>query len=94
MKLMNNMSIDSLTRMYEQQDFDDLQLNEIRVGLDRGVDVSIYANRIYHWGQMQMIRKGLERHLDISKYADPRMPLNDMIHMYQKLRKQKGVSVK
>ena len=37
MKLMNNMSIDSLTRMYEQQDFDDFQLNEIRVGLDRGV---------------------------------------------------------
>lgn len=94
MKLMNNVSIDALAHMYEQQDFDDFQLNEIRLGLERGVNVSIYADRIYHWGQMQMIRKGLERHLDISKYSDPRVSLNAMIHMYQQLCKQAGVPVK
>lgn len=94
MKLMNNMSIDALIRMYEQQDFDDFQLNEIRVGLEQGVNVSVYENHQYHWGQMQMIRKGLERNLDISKYADPRVPLNDMIQMYEKLCKQKGVPMK
>ena len=94
MKLMNNMSIDTLMCIYEQQDFDAYQLNEIRVGLKRDVNVSIYANRSYHSGQMQMIRKGLEQHIDISKYADPRVPLRDMIQMYQKLCKQKGVPVK
>jgi hypothetical protein len=94
MKLMNNMSIDTLMHIYEQQDFDDFQLNEIRVGLDRGVNVSLYADRVYHWGQMQMIRNGLERNLDVSKYADPRVSLNDMILMYQKLCKQKGVPTK
>lgn len=94
MKLMNNMSVDALMCMYEQQNFDDFQLHEIRVGLGRGVNVSIYANRSYHSGQMQMIRKGLEQHIDISKYADPRVPLRDMIQMYQKLCKQKGVPVK
>lgn len=91
MKLMNNISVDALMRMYEQQDFDEMQLNEISIGLERNVNVSIYADRAYHWGQMQMIRCGLERNLDISKYADPRVPLNDMILMYQKLCKQKGV---
>ena len=94
MKLMNNMSIDALTRMYEQQGFDNYQLNELRVGLERGVDVSIYADRSYHWGQMQMIRKGLEQRLDVSKYADPRVPLKDMIHTYEKLCKQAGISLK
>ena len=94
MKLMNNISVDALMHMYEQQDFSAYQLNEIRVGLRRGVNVSIYADRVYHWGQMQMIRNGLERNLDVSKYADPRVPLNDMIHMYQKLCKQKGVPTK
>lgn len=94
MKLINNMSIDALMCMYGQQDFDEMQLNEIRVGLEQGVNVSGYVNHQYHWGQMQMIRKGLERNLDISKYADPRVPLNDMILMYQKLCKQKGVPAK
>lgn len=94
MKLMNNMSIDALMCMYEQQNFDNFQLNEIRLGLERGVNVSIYADRSYHWGQMQMIRNGLERHLDVSKYADPQVPLNDMIHTYHKLCKQAGVSLK
>ena len=94
MKLMNNMSIEALIHIYEQQDFSNYQLNEIRVGLRRGVDVSIYADRVYHWGQMQMIRNGLERNLDVSKYADPRVSLNAMILMYQKLCKQKGVPTK
>ena len=94
MKLMNNISVDALMRMYEQQDFDDMQLNEISIGLESNVNVSIYANSSYHWAQMQMIRCGLERNLDISKYADPRVPLNDMILMYQKLCKQNGVPTK
>ena len=94
MKLMNNMSIDALMHIYEQQDFTNYQLNEIKRGLKSGVNVSLYADRVYHWGQMQMIRNGLERNLDVSKHADPRVSLNDMIHMYQKLCKQKGVPTK
>ena len=94
MKLTNNLTIDALTRMYEQQGFDSFQLSEIRLGLERSVDVSIYADRSYHWGQMQMIRNGLERCLDVSKYADPQVSLNDMIHAYEKLCKQAGVSPK
>ena len=91
---MNNMSIDALMRIYEQQGFSGYQMEEIRLGLEYNLDVSIYANRSYHSGQMQMIRKGLEQRIDISKYADPRVPLRDMIQMYQKLCKQKGVPVK
>lgn len=34
MKLMNNISVDALMHVYEQQDFDEMQLNEIRFGLE------------------------------------------------------------
>ena len=78
MKLMSNLSDESVLAKCESL----------------GVNVSIYANRSYHSGQIQMIRKGLEQHIDISKYADPRVPLRGMIQMYQKLCKQKGVPVK
>ena len=95
MKLKNSISINTLLKEYEDKNvFNDAQLCNIKLGLIMGDEVSIYANRSYHSGQMQMIRKGLEQHIDISKYADPRVPLRDMIQMYQKLCKQKGVPVK
>ena len=48
-------------------------------------------NHKYDRNQKYQLELGFERSVDISKYADRRVPLNDMIHMYQKLCKQKGV---
>lgn len=70
MKLMNDISLDALMKTYEHQDFDEDQLNAIKIGLERRVNVSIYTNSKYHWAQMQLIRTGLERRLDVSEYLD------------------------
>jgi hypothetical protein len=35
-------------------------MSEIREGLEKGLDVSIYANPEYYWQQMENIRKQLE----------------------------------
>jgi len=45
-------------------------MEEIRLGLEANLDVSIYAKSEYSWEQMKEIRIGLELDLDVSKYAD------------------------
>ena len=52
--------------------YDSDQMREIRIGLERGLDVSVYADPKYNVYQMQQIRIGLERGLDVSVYADPK----------------------
>ncbi len=47
------------------------QMEEIRMGLEAGLDVSLYARPEFDWEQMQEIRLGLEDGLDVSVYAKP-----------------------
>ena len=47
------------------------QVNEIREGLEAGLDVSVYARPEFDWVQMNEIRKGLKAGLDVSVYAKP-----------------------
>ena len=47
------------------------QMQEIRLGLEKELDVSIYAKPEFRYGQMQEIRLGLEKELDVSIYAKP-----------------------
>ena len=51
--------------------FDVGQMYEIREGLEKGIDVSVYADPKYGVAQMGEIRKGLESGVDVSVYADP-----------------------
>lgn len=51
--------------------FDSDQEREIQLGLESGIDVSVYENPAYLAIQMQEIRIGLETGLDVSVYADP-----------------------
>ncbi|UUD34822.1 hypothetical protein NPA07_03295 [Mycoplasmopsis caviae] len=50
--------------------FNEKQLKEIQLGLEKGVDVSIYAKPEFDWEQMNQITIGLMQDLDVSKYAD------------------------
>lgn len=50
--------------------FDDDQMEELRLGLEHGVQVSAYAKKEYFAVQMRQIRFGLEEGLDISLYND------------------------
>lgn len=72
MKLTNNLSFESLIRMYEDQhehSYDEYQLDELQDGYDSGLDISIYANPAFDRVQMSLIRLGLENNIDINKYA-------------------------
>lgn len=47
------------------------QMQEIRLGLEEGLNVSLYAKPEYDWFQMEQIRLGLRDKVDVTKYADP-----------------------
>lgn len=50
----------------------------IRIGLQNGVDVSVYENPAYDWFQMEEIRPGLEQGIDISRYANEQLTYDKM----------------
>ena len=54
--------------------YDEDQMEEIRIGMEEGLDVSIYADPEYMPLQMEAIRIGLEKGLDVSKYANRKFP--------------------
>lgn len=56
MKLSNNLSIDALLNIYADQGFDTFQLKQIEEGLEQGLDVSIYANKIHSAYLMNLAR--------------------------------------
>lgn len=57
------------------------QLEEIRLGLEHGIDVSIYANPKYSFTKMAELRKGLEHGLDITKYLDVQFTTAQMLEI-------------
>ena len=60
---------EKMIEKYKAQGYSDYQLEEIRLGLDEGLDVSQYARIDYLAIQMRQIRFGLEEKLDVSWYA-------------------------
>ena len=51
--------------------FSEAQQEEIRLGIENNVEVSIYAKPEFDGYQMEQIRLGLKKNLDVSKYANP-----------------------
>ena len=58
--------------------FNEDQLWQIRKGLEKGLDVSIYAKPEFVRDQMWQIRIGLEQGLDASYYAEPELNWGEM----------------
>ena len=52
----------------EYTKFNEKQMMEIRLGLEKGLDVSLYAKPEFDQYQMEEIRLCLEKGLDISPY--------------------------
>jgi uncharacterized protein (DUF342 family) len=48
------------------------QIEEIRLGEEAGLDVSVYANKDYFAIQMRQIRQGMMDGVDVLRYADPK----------------------
>lgn len=57
--------------MMENDEYQKAQNQEIKLGKEEGLDVSIYANPQFNWLQMEQIRMGLKDKLDASVYANP-----------------------
>ncbi len=84
---MNN----QVMKKYEAMGFDKGQMEEIRQGLEKGLDVSWYTSVDYDWFQMEEIKKGLERGLAVSVYARPEISYDRMRQIRKGL--QEGVDL-
>ncbi|MFI3211340.1 MAG: hypothetical protein R3Y64_09885, partial [Peptostreptococcaceae bacterium] len=66
---------------YEPQGFLEEELDEIRDGLKKGIDVSVYAKKEYNALKMFAIKEGLILGLDVSKYLDDRLSYVQMLQV-------------
>ncbi|MEG0730724.1 MAG: hypothetical protein RR421_05385, partial [Cetobacterium sp.] len=71
---------------YQQRGFVSYQIHQIKLGLDAGLDVTIYAKNEFDWTQMEQIRLGLTEGIDVSIYALPNIPAAEMEHIREKIR--------
>ena len=69
-KIYNNLSIENLTKTDWFNQLNYRQKEEIRLGLESNLDVSIFANPEYNGGQMREIRLGLKANIDVYQYAN------------------------
>ena len=69
-KIYNNLNIENLTKTDWINQFDRFQQKELLTGLEKQVDVSIYAKKEYNSRQMKQMLLGLEENLDVSVYAN------------------------
>lgn len=56
---------------YEKEGFSQDQIDEIEIGIQKGLKVSYYAKKEFLAIQMRQIRLGLEENLAVAKYAKP-----------------------
>lgn len=54
--------------VYASREYTWQQMREIRLGLEKHLDVEQYKNVLYSWQQMREIRYGLEEGMDVSYY--------------------------
>ena len=88
-KVYNNLTIENYIKTKWGNQFDENQINQIRLGLEANVDVSIYANENYDCRQMEEIRLGLEDNLDVSNYLDFELDWDEMQAIRLELKKEK-----
>ena len=55
---------------YRRLSFDVLQLEQIRIGLEKGLDVEKYLDPDMNWIQMETIREAMENGVDLEKLKD------------------------
>lgn len=57
--------------MMENDEYQKAQNQEIKLGIEQGLDVALYSNPEFNWLQMEQIRLGLRDKIDASVYANP-----------------------
>ena len=89
-KIYNNLTIDNLIETDWFNQFHRDQKREIKDGIKKNLDVSIYANPIFTTYQMKQIKKGLEKNVDVSIYAKPEIEWRRMKEIKDELLKPNG----
>lgn len=64
------------------EEFNDLQLDELAIGLSRGVNVDLYAHRSLNYEEMHVIRCGLEMGVNVLNLV---YNGHDLIEIHEKL---------
>ena len=73
------MKIDeNMKKIEESGKFNYSQKEQIRFGLQKGLDISIYAKPEFKGSQMEQIRLGLEKGLNVHIYAKPEFDYEQM----------------
>ena len=63
--------MENVRKKYEEEGFLKDQIDEIEIGIQKGLNISYYAKKEFLAIQMRQIRLGLEENLDAVKYAKP-----------------------
>lgn len=94
-RVANTQTITAAAKEYEYNGkmYDKHQMAEIDEGLDKGLDVSVYANPRYSRKQMAQIRMGLESGVDVAVFANPRYNANVMEQIREGLESGVDVSI-
>lgn len=74
------------------QCFVDDDLQEIRLGVEKKLDVSLYTNYLFNHAQMREIRLGLEAGLDVSLYSSLVYSATDMKEKRRAVISQKRIT--
>ena len=71
MKLKNNLSIESQMQVYRAQGFMPVQLDQILLGLESGLDISVYAHPQYPGVLMQLLYEVMmfDEGFDINEFS-------------------------
>ena len=68
---MNKEQENLYNELVSKYNFNKDQKEQIKLGLENNVDVSIYANPKFNWRQMREIRYGLLNGIEVSIYLNP-----------------------
>ena len=88
-KQYNNLDIKNLVKTEWFNQFNELQQEQIKLGLEKQLDVSIYAKIDFNWEQMQIIFFGLKDNLDVSSYANKNFTAEKMRKIREELLAEK-----
>lgn len=76
-------SIADLIKTDWANQFESDELNEIQLGLDHGIDPTIYANPELDVRSMELIRQGLENGLNVTYLANPDLDYYHVRDLYE-----------
>ena len=84
-KIYNNLNIENLINTEWFNQFDKYQQEEIKLGLEDNLNVSLYAKPEFSSEEMELIRLGLIDNLDVILYANPEYDWERMNQIREKL---------